>query len=284
MKTTSCRHHQGREGGGGGGGKGKGGKGGKEEEKAEADKDDKDVKSLSRRCRGRMPWKGKATNLGLGQHTGNNHLLFFYFVSLHISRPQKKRNAGKVVLVERAVQRRVLGEQSCLIYFYFTAPNTACGEEGVEVEYYSTSSSTSATVSTVFGEQGAWNPGPQRARVRRQPWEVPLITRRSDPRTFKCSLHMISRKRNRKRDIFEDSIARVQTSYFSKTWWCCWWSWWGCWGCWWWCWWSRYEGQLARTSDNSKTLSRLNKLVGSGENAAGSNSPSSFWSFDSCLF
>ena len=202
MKTTSCRHHQGREGGGGGGGKGKGGKGGKEEEKAEADKDDKDVKSLSRRCRGRMPWKGKATNLGLGQHTGNNHLLFFYFVSLHISRPQKKRNAGKVVLVERAVQRRVLGEQSCLIYFYFTAPNTACGEEGVEVEYYSTSSSTSATVSTVFGEQGAWNPGPQRARVRRQPWEVPLITRRSDPRTFKCSLQMISRKRNRKRDIF----------------------------------------------------------------------------------
>ena len=88
-------------------------------------------------------------------NTGNNHLLFFYFVSLHISRPQKKRNAGKVVLVERAVQRRVLGEQSCLIYFYFTAPNTACGEEGVEVEYYSTSSSTSATVSTVFGEQGA---------------------------------------------------------------------------------------------------------------------------------
>ena len=34
--------------------------------------------------------------------------------------------------------------------------------------------------------------------MRRQPWEVPLITRRSDPRTFKCSLHMISGKRNRK--------------------------------------------------------------------------------------
>ena len=135
MKTTSCRHHQGREGGGGGGGKGKGGKGGKEEEKAEADKDDKDVKSLSRRCRGRMPWKGKATNLGLGQHTGNNHLLFFYFVSLHISKPHKKRDAGEVVLVERAVQRGVFGEQSCLIYFYFRAPNTACGEEGVEVEH-----------------------------------------------------------------------------------------------------------------------------------------------------
>ena len=68
----------------------------------------------------------------------------------------------------------------------------------------------------------------------RQPWEVPLITRRSDPGTLK---------------------------------------------------WSQYEGQLARSSDNSKTLSRLNKLVGSGENAARSNSPSSsvsFWSFDSC--
>ena len=43
-------------------------------------------------------------------NTGNNHLLFFYFVSLHISRLHKKRDAGEVVLVERAV----LGEQSCL--------------------------------------------------------------------------------------------------------------------------------------------------------------------------
>ena len=88
-------------------------------------------------------------------NTGNNHLHFFCFASLHISRPNKKRDAGEVVLVERAVKRGVLGEQSCLIYFYFRAPNTACGEEGVEVEYSSTSSSTSTTVSTVFGEQGA---------------------------------------------------------------------------------------------------------------------------------
>ena len=149
-----------------------------------------------------MPWKGKATNLGLGQHTGNNHLLFFYFASLHISRPQKKRDAGKVVLVERAVQRGVLGEQSCLIYFYFRAPNTACGEEGVEVEYSSTSSSTSTTVSTVFGEQGAWNPGPQRARVRRQPWEVPLITRRSDPRTLKNVLCRWSPEKEKEKGTF----------------------------------------------------------------------------------
>ena len=67
-------------------------------------------------------------------NTGNNHLLFFYFVSLHISRPHKKREAGKVLLVERAVQE-CLESRVALSSSTLERPNTACGEEGVEVEH-----------------------------------------------------------------------------------------------------------------------------------------------------